>query len=88
MRKLFAGALMVGALAFGAPVALAADPPAAEASPVGIGGASDHTHHVHLGNGGCVDIDAVHFEPDTRGLHQGANASLGHEAGPFHLTCH
>ena len=85
MRQLFAGALMVGALALGAPAALGADPPAADQSP--IGGTGAHTHHVFIGNGGCVDIDAVMFEPTTSGLHQGSNASGGAELGPFHLPC-
>ena len=57
----------------------------AEQSPVG--GQFAHPHHVHTGNGGCVDIDSVFFEPDTRGLHQGSNASGGPALGPFHGTC-
>ena len=48
-----------------------------------------HTHHVHLGNGGCVDIDSVYFLADpARGLHGGSNASNGHLQGPFHGSCH
>jgi hypothetical protein len=54
-------------------------------SPVGEGPPA-HPHHVHTGNDGCVDIDAVFFEPDVRGLHQGSNAS-GPTRGPFHGTC-
>ena len=46
-----------------------------------------HSHHVHTGNGGCVDIDSVLFVPDTRGLHQGSNASRGPLQGPFHGSC-
>ena len=57
--------------------------PAAQ-SPVGGPGA--HPHHVHTGNGGCVDIDSVFFEPAGRGLHRGSNAS-GPTRGPFHGTC-
>jgi hypothetical protein len=83
MRKLFAGALMVGALALGAPAALAADPPAADQSP--IGGAGAHTHHVNTPSG-CVDIDALMFEPLAFGLHRGANES-GPDMGPWHGPC-
>jgi hypothetical protein len=52
-----------------------------------VGGAGAHPHHVHTGNGGCVDIDSVLFEPATRGLHQGSNASGGPALGPFHGPC-
>lgn len=45
-----------------------------------------HTHHVHTGNGECVDIDSVMFGVDTRGLHQGAHKS-GLLYGPWHGTC-
>lgn len=83
MRKLMAGALLVGALAFGAPAALAADPPAAEQSP--LGGPGAHPHHVDTGSG-CVDINAVTFEPLTFGLHRGANES-GPDMGPWHGPC-
>jgi hypothetical protein len=58
----------------------------ADQSPVGGPGA--HPHHIHTGNGGCVGIDGVLFEPDDRGLHQGSNASGGHARGPFHGPCH
>lgn len=58
------------------------------------GTAGEHTHHVHTGNGGCVDIDSVFFIPTDHGLHQGANASsFGNPndpdstRGPFHGTC-
>ena len=51
-----------------------------------VGGDFAHPHHVHLGNGGCVDIDAVLFEPDVRGLHRASNET-GQEKGPFHGTC-
>jgi hypothetical protein len=53
-----------------------------------VGGADAHPHHVHTGNGRCVDINSVFFEPDTRGLHQGSEASGGHDLGPFHGPCH
>lgn len=61
-----------------------ADPPVSD-QPLGPGFA--HTHHVHTGQGGCVDIDSVYFMVDHRGLHQGANASRGPLQGPFHGTC-
>lgn len=51
----------------------------------GVDGA--HPHHVHLPNGGCVDINSVFFVPATHGLHQGANSS-GVETGPWHGPCH
>ena len=59
-------------------------------APVDKGGSdhiSLHTHHVHTGDGECIEIDAVRFEPAERGLHKGANSS-GAERGPFHGTCH
>jgi hypothetical protein len=59
-----------------------ADPPVAH-EPTG----SAHTHHVHTGQGGCVDIASVLFMADSRGLHQGSNASQGPLQGPFHGTC-
>jgi hypothetical protein len=43
---------------------------------------------VHTGDGECVEIDAVHFNPDTRGLHHGAIASGNHDRGPYHGPCH
>lgn len=54
------------------------------APPHGDGG---HTHHVHTGDGGCVDVDAVRFLPEDRGLHRGANSS-GFEQGIWHGPCH
>lgn len=54
------------------------------APPHGDGG---HTHHVHTGNGGCVDVDAVAFFGEQRGLHRGAGAS-GFEQGIWHGGCH
>ncbi len=69
-------ALVAGAGVLTSPAV--ADPPR--------GGPMQHTHHVHTGNGGCVDIDSVMFDPDHRGLHQGSNAS-GPERGPWHGTC-
>jgi hypothetical protein len=59
----------------------AAEPQAAEQSPVG--GEHAHQHFVITGNG-CVDINQVLFEPAGRGLHRGANAS-GPERGPWHI---
>lgn len=53
-----------------------------------------HSHHVHTGNGDCVDIASVLFVPAENGLHQGSNASsFGNHndpdptRGPFHGTC-
>ena len=49
---------------------------AAQAGPAAqspVGGPNAHTHHVHTGNGGCVDIDRVRFELGPQGLHQGVN---------------
>lgn len=71
-----AGAVIVAALTAVAPAA-GADPPH------GDGG---HTHHVTTGNGGCVDVNAVVFLPENRGLHRGANAS-GSDRGPWHGPC-
>ncbi len=53
-----------------------------------VGGPGAHPHHVHTGNDGCVDINSVLFEPTTRGLHQGSEASGGHALGPYHGPCH
>ena len=64
--------------------ALAADPPAAEQSPVG--GDHAHPHFVVTGNGDCVDINQVLFEPDVRGMHRGA-AVTGTDKGPWHGAC-
>ena len=58
--------------------------PAAEQSPIG-GETTAHPHRIHTGNGGCVNIDRVLFEPVDRGLHQGANESGPH--GPAHQAC-
>jgi hypothetical protein len=84
MRRMRRGALAVctvGALTVGPAVTLAADPPAAEQSPIG----GTHAHrHVVLTPSGCVDIDQVLFEPDRRGLHRAANES-GHDQGPWHI---
>jgi hypothetical protein len=82
-RRLFRVAAPVAAcllLFAGAPSAFAE-------SPLGDGLPGSHTHHVHTGNGGCVDIDAVSFLPLDRGLHRGANES-GFETGPWHGPCH
>jgi hypothetical protein len=51
-----------------------------------VGGPGSHPHHVHTGNGGCVNIDSVLFEPDVRGLHRGSDES-GLTQGPFHGAC-
>ena len=58
-------------------------------APVDKGGATGglHTHHVHTGNDGCVDIDAVKFKPHEHGLHQGASSSGEDGKGPFHKSC-
>lgn len=71
---------VVAVMALAAP-ASAADPQAAEQSPVG--GTHAHQHVVMTGSG-CVDIDQVLFEPDTRGLHRAANES-GPDKGPWHV---
>ena len=52
----------------------------AEESP--IGGTGAHPHHVQTGNGDCVAIDRLIFEPGARGLHRGAL-----EGAPGHGTC-
>lgn len=68
-----------------ATVAMVGTTTAAMATPPhGDGG---HTHHVHTGDGGCVDVDSVTFLADDRGLHQGGNAS-GVERGLWHGPCH
>lgn len=85
MRRRLALAVAVASLPFAAALAAApalADPPVAHEP-----GGTAHTHHVHTGNGECVDIDSVLFMVDHRGLHQGANASRGPLQGPFHGTC-
>ena len=82
MRKLGLTVLVAGAFAFAAVPGALGEP--APQSPVGGPGA--HPHHVHTGSG-CVDIDSVLFEPSTRGLHRGSNASGGPFLGPFHGTC-
>ncbi len=84
MRKFSAGVIVAGALSLtAAPVALST--PAAD-SPAPVGGPSAHTHHIHTGNGECVDIDSVRFEHTDHGLHQGA-AQSGPAHGPWHGTC-
>ena len=61
---------------------------AAPADDSPVGGAFAHSHHIHTGNGGCVDIDSVLFEPGVRGLHRGTNNNIGldHE-NLWHGTC-
>lgn len=71
-------------IALSAALAMSGATGALAAPPHGEGG---HTHHVHTGNGGCVDVDAVAFTAEDRGLHRGANAS-GFEQGIWHGTCH
>lgn len=80
MRRLVAGTLACGALMIGGFTGSAAA--VDENAP--HGGFSSHAHHVHTGSG-CVDIDSVRFEHDTRGLHQGSNSSGA--PGPGHGTC-
>lgn len=61
---------------------------AAPAAPSPIGGAGAHTHHIHTGNGGCVELDSVRFEAGPRGLHQAASKNIAHGTGNlFHGTC-
>jgi hypothetical protein len=78
MRRLLVAVAIAGAAILGVA------PSAVAAPPHGTGG---HVHHVHVGNGGCVQIDAVAFLAESRGLHQGANAS-GVEKGVWHGPCH
>lgn len=75
-----AAALAAGGVASGA----LAEPPADERSP--IGGEHAHTHHIHTGNGDCVDIDEVRFEPRAHGLHHGVTSS-NDRADMWHGTC-
>ncbi len=63
---------------------LSAPAMAAPAEEAPIGESGSHTHYVITGNGGCVDIDAVAFEREDRGLHRGATAS---DRGPSHGSC-
>lgn len=77
MKRLVAtSAVVLTAILGPAPSALAGPPH-------GEGG---HVHHVDTGNGGCVQIDAVAFHAEARGLHQGASAS-GTAHGPWHGPC-
>lgn len=82
--KSVAGVIAVLAMTFG----FAGVGGAAPAQNSVVGGPGAHPHHVHLGNGECRDINSVLFEVASRGLHQGSNASGGHERGPFHGPCH
>lgn len=79
MRKLYVAGLAVVALSLGVTSTAVAGPPIGTEPPA-------HPHHVHTGNGGCVDIDSVLFVPADRGLHRGSNSS-GPDRGPFHGTC-
>jgi hypothetical protein len=61
---------------------------AAPADPSPVGGEFAHAHHIHTGNGGCVDIDSVFFEPDVTGLHRAANNNFELDLGMlWHGTC-
>lgn len=80
MRRLTIVLTTAAVLTLAAPVG-AVGPPAADQSPAE--GMFAHQHFVITGNG-CVDIDRVLFEPDTRGLHRGTSAS-GHDRGPEHV---
>lgn len=83
-RPLVAIGAMSGALVLSAGGLAQAAP--AEQSPVG--GTHAHAHHVHTGNGGCVDIDYVLFEPAARGLHHAAHNSIaGGRDRLWHGTC-
>ena len=77
-------AMSVGAVTLTAMAAIVAAGGAAVADSV-VGGPGAHPHHVETGNGGCVDINSVLFEPDSRGLHRGSESSGAH--GPHHGTC-
>lgn len=80
MRKLSTAlAAAVSLLLLTASVALAAAPQAP------IGGEGAHPHHVTT-PAGCVDINAVLFEPGARGLHR-ASEETGPDKGPFHGPC-
>lgn len=85
MRRRISGLVVGLLLALGMMAGTASAAPPVSDEPLGDGFA--HTHHVHTGNGGCVDIDRVYFNVGSRGLHQGANASRGPLQGPFHGTC-
>ena len=82
-RRITAGVLAAMGIAVCASAA-GAEP--AEQSP--IGGHRAHPHHIHTGNGGCVDMAQNLFEPAQegearhRGLHQGAIKGEVH-----HGTC-
>lgn len=78
MRKLLATTAIVAA-------AILMSAPAAQAGPPhGEGG---HLHHVHTGNGECVQLDAHAFLPEARGLHRAA-AESGFERAVWHGPCH
>ena len=80
MRRFAILLATAAALALAAPAG-AAEPPAADQSPVG----GTHAHrHVVITPSGCVDIDQVLFEPDVRGLHRAANET-GPGKGPEHV---
>ena len=79
---------LVGALSGAIVLTMGGAAQAEPADPSPVGGANAHSHHVHTGNGGCVDIASVLFEPDVRGLHRGAdnNIEMGHNT-LWHGTC-
>ncbi len=84
MRRLITGALACGALTVGGFVGVAGA--VDEHAP--HGGPFSHPHHVHTGNGGCVNLNEVLFEHEdpARGLHRGSLASTTAH-GPWHGTC-
>jgi len=49
------------------------------------GGPGTHPHHIHTGNGDCVDAEKD-MEGGARGLHRGSNAS-GPDHGMWHGSC-
>lgn len=59
--------------------------PTSAEPPVNTDG-SGHVHHVWLGNGSCLQIDAVTWDATTTGMHRGANMS-GVDHGPWHGPC-
>ena len=81
MKRVLAG-LSVGAFALGLTfvgTATAVDEHAPH------GGPGTHPHHIHTGNGGCVDAKQ-NMEGGDRGLHQGSDAS-GPDHGMWHGRC-
>jgi hypothetical protein len=80
-RGVIAGALAISLVLFGGGAALADNPPANEHSP--LVGTGLHTHHVVTGTSDCVNIDAVAFAMQDRGLHRGATeGTVAHRPCP------